>query len=235
MPKIELGRYEEMDYRANESFKSLRTNIQFCGDDIKVILFTSCMQNEGKTQVTFRLADSFAQSGKKVLLIDADLRKSVLIGRYRINQEVFGLSEYLSGQKSYDEVLCETNRENLDIIFSGHVPPNPAELLGNKYFVQLIAKAREAYDYVFIDTPPLGLVIDSAVVAKAADGAILVIEQNGVSRKFVNNVKGQLEKSECKILGAVLNKVEVETKGYFKKYYGKYYGAYYGGYYGDYE
>lgn len=233
MQKIELTKFEELDYRSNESYKSLRTNIQFCGNDIKVILSTSCTQNEGKSRVTFNLADSFAQMGKKVLLIDADLRKSVLIGRYRVNQEVFGLSEYLSGQKSLDEVLCETNHENLNVIFSGHVPPNPAELLGNQYFADLVKWAKEEYDYVFIDTPPLGVIIDSAVVARVADGAIIVIENNAISRKFVLDVKKQLEKSNCRILGAVLNKVSTDTRGKYGKYYGNYYGKYYG-HYGEY-
>lgn len=239
MQKIQFEKSIEVDYRTNESYKSLRTNLQFCGSDVKVIIFTSCTPNEGKSRVTFNLANSLAQSGKRVILVDADLRKSVLIGRYRVTQEVKGLSEYLSGQDKLEEVICQTNVENLHVIFSGHVPPNPAELLGHELYKQMIANLREEYDYVLVDTPPLGIVIDSAVAAIQADGAVIVIQNNATSYKFVQNVKKQLEQSGCRILGAVLNKIGMEKKGYYGKYYGKYYGRYYGHYgsygsYGDY-
>lgn len=225
---------EELDYRANESYKTLRTNIQFCGDEIKVLSFTSCTPNEGKSSVSFNLAVSFAEVGKKVILVDADLRKSVLIGRYKVGEIEYGLTHYLSGQKEWNEVLCHTHIQNMDIIFSGTYSPNPAELLNNTRFSKMVNKLREDYDYVIIDTPPLGSVIDSAIVAQISDGAVIVIEANAISYRFAQNVKEQLDKSNCKILGAVLNKIPMEKNSYYGKYYGRYYGKYYGKYYGTY-
>lgn len=225
MDKITFSKRKQLDSRADESYKSLRTNIQFCGDDVKVILFTSCTPNEGKSSVSFNLAVSFAEIGKKVILIDADLRKSVLAGRYKVGKIEHGLSHYLSGQKELTTVMKHSNVENMDIIFSGSYCPNPAELLNHKRFAEMVHKLREEYDYVLIDTPPLGMVIDSAIVSKNTDGAIIVIEANEISRRFVRAIKDQLEKANCRILGAVLNKVTPENN----KYYGKYYG-----HYGDY-
>ena len=178
------------------------------------------------------LAKAIAESGKKVILIDADLRKSVLVGRYKTGAVKFGLTHYLSGQKKFNEVYCTTNIPNLYVAFSGPVPPNPSELLGGKYFNNMVAKLREHFDYVIIDTPPLGSVIDSAIVAKQCDGCVIVIASNEISYKFAQKVKEQLEVAECRILGCVLNKVNISQKSYYGKYYGKYYGRYYGN---DYE
>ena len=127
-------------------------------------------------------------------------------------------------------MLYETDKPEFYIIFTGQTAPNPSELLGNAYFRKLIAFARETFDYVIIDCPPLGSVIDAAIVAKECDGAILVIETNHVGYKFVQRVKKQLEQSGCKILGAVLNKVEMGGKEY--GYYGK---GYYNSRYRDYQ
>lgn len=226
MKNIQFEKREILDYRANEAYKSLRTNIQFCGDDIKVITITSCTPNEGKSSVSFHLCASFAESGKKVVLIDADLRKSVLIGRYKVGAIEGGLTHYLSGQMDLESVLCKTDIENMDIIFSGPCAPNPTELLEHERFHNLITKLRTEYDYVIIDTPPLGAVIDSAIVAKITDGAVIVIAHNTISFRFAQHVKNQLEKSESKILGVILNKVQMDKNGYYGKYYGKYYGNY---------
>lgn len=226
MLQIYFEKLEELDFVSNEAYKTLRTNIQFCGTDIKVISLTSCMPNEGKSSVSFHLASSFAESGKKVIFVDADLRKSVIVGRYKPDQAVVGLTHYLSGLNTLEDVLYSTNIDNMDVIFTGPVPPNPAELLGSECFSKLIQKLRKEYDYVIIDTPPMGSVIDSAIVAQNCDGVILVIQVNAISYKFAQRVKKQLEKGNCKILGAVLNKVELSGKGYYGKYYGKYYGQY---------
>lgn len=234
MQSVRVGLNRKMDYHMNEAFKSLRTNILFCGSDIKVIAFTSCMPNEGKSSVSFRMAISMAEAGKKVLFMDADLRKSVFVGRYKIDKPLRGLSHFLSGQEKFEEVVCMTEVDNLNIVFAGPVPPNPAELLGNKKFSLLLEDLRNIYDYVIIDTPPLGYVIDAAVVAENCDGAVLVVEQKTTSWKFAEKIKEQLERSNCRILGAVLNKVDIRRQGIYSKYYGRYSGRYYGKYYGKY-
>lgn len=232
MRQINLERTQMLDFRSNEAYKLLRTNIQFCGSDVKTICLTSCLPNEGKSNVSFNLAVSFAESGKKVVFIDADLRRSVIVGRYKPDQAVIGLTHYLSGQNLLEEILYYTNIENLDIVFTGPVPPNPAELLGSDSFLKLLKKLRTDYDYIIIDTPPLGSVIDSAIVAENCDGVVFVIEANVISYKFAQRVKKQLEKGNCKILGAVLNKVPISNSRY--KYYGKKYKKYDKKYYATY-
>lgn len=226
MKEVNIYR-QELDYSANESYKSLRTNLLFCGEDKKVIAVTSCTPNEGKSTVSLNLALSLADSGKKVLFIDADLRKSVLMGRTEVEgEEIKGLSHLLSHQETIENVICATNVPRFHIIYAGTVPPNPAELLGSKYFKRFLSAIRKVYDYIIIDTPPLGSVIDSAVIAEECDGSIMVMESGVISYRFAQDVKGQLEKCNCPILGVILNKVDMSKQGYYSKYYGKYYGKY---------
>ena len=227
MQKVEVTSKYSDNYQVNEAFKALRTNILFCGSDIKVIVVTSCQPSEGKSSVSAETAIAMAQMGKKVLLIDADLRKSVMAAKYHIGSEVKGLSELLSGLATLEQVLCATTTENLHVIFSGPVPPNPAELLGGKQIQILLENLRDGYDYIIIDSPPLGSVIDSAVVAGFCDGAILVVAADQIKYSFAQGVKEQFEKSGCKILGAVLNRVEMRKSAY-AKYYNGHYGRYYG-------
>ena len=210
------------DYRSNEAYKTLRTNVEFSGADNKVIVFTSCTPNEGKSTVSLSLAQSLAEGGKKVLFVDADLRKSVLMGRHKVNGDLKGLSHFLSGQSEVDDIIYKTQEPGLMVIFSGVVPPNPAELLGHKRFSSFITSARKIYDYIIIDAPPLGSVIDSAIAAAVCDAAVLVIAANAISYKFARVVKEQLEKSNCPILGVVLNKVNMKQNKYYGKYYGEY-------------
>lgn len=220
-----------------ESLRTLRTNIQFCGDDMKVIMFTSSIPNEGKSTVTVNLARSLSESGKSVLVIDTDMRKSVLMGRLKAkateDKQVNGLSHYLSGQKALPDVVYLTQMPRFCMIFAGPSVPNPTEILDKKYFEDLITFARKNFDYVLIDCAPIGAAIDAAVVAKYCDGAVLVMAQGASDRRMVLEAKKQLEVAGVKLLGAVLNKVKVE-KGYYGKYYGSHYGHYYGSYYGNY-
>ena len=222
MPTVKIQKISDSDYRCNEAYKTLRTNIQLCGSDMKVIMFTSTAPNEGKSSVSFNLAVSLAESGKKVIFIDADLRKSVLVNRYKITSSTKGLTHYLSGMNKFDEVICTTNVENLYAVFSGVVPPNPSELLNNSSFDTLIKALRDIYDYVIIDTPPLGSVTDASIVAQKCDGAVLVVAADMVSYKFVQKSLEQLRLTQCKILGCVLNKVDLSGDGYYGKYYGNY-------------
>lgn len=225
MVNVEI-KTQKLDYSGAEAYKSLRTNLQFCGEDKKVIAITSCTPNEGKSSVAMNLAVSLAEAGKKVLLIDADLRKSVLVGRTKVKESIKGLTHYLSKQAALIEVICATNVKNMHIVYAGPVPPNPAELLGGKYFRELLSSLRKVYDYILVDTPPLGSVIDSAIIAEECDGSIMVIETGVISYRFAQDVKSQLEKSNCPILGVVLNKVDMSKQGYYGKYYGRYYGKY---------
>lgn len=231
MIKVEL-KAEPLTTECSEAFKALRTNLLFCGEDKKVILFTSCTPDEGKSTVVMYLAMALAEAGKKVLMIDADLRKSVMMGKYAISQTIRGLSHLLSGQAELEEVICRTDRPGMEVIFAGPIAPNPAELLGDKTFKKLLSYGRENYDYVLIDSSPLGSVIDSAIIAEVCDGSIIVIETEVISYRFVQEIKAQLEKSNCPILGTVLNKVDARANRYYSRYYGRKYGKYYGGHYG---
>lgn len=234
MLNINLDKISDLDFKTREAYKTLRTNVQFCGDDVKLISLTSSVPNEGKSMVAFNLAVSMAEGGSKVLFIDADLRKSVLIGRYKINKAIKGLTHYLSGVERLDSIRYKTNIDNLDMILSGPVPPNPAELLDNERFTEMLKLTRNAYDYVIIDTPPIGQVIDPAIVAQQTDGVIFLISQANVSYKYVQKQMEQLKKSGCRLLGAVLNKVDPDGKGaYYNGYYGKYYKRGYGYGYGS--
>lgn len=233
---VTLRNVASRDYAYEEAIKTLRTNIQFCGNNIRVVMFTSSIPNEGKSSITFALARSLAQTGKRVLLVDADIRKSVLVARYHLERDVDGLSQYLSGQKSREEVIYGTNVEGLDVIFSGPFAPNPAELLEEEVFSELIFWARNQYEYVIVDTPPITNVIDAAIVARSCDGAALVVESGAISYRIAQRVKQQMEKTGCRLLGTVLNKVGGENSGYYSKYYGSYgkrYGRYYGKEYGS--
>ena len=227
---LNLQNTGEKDYHFEESIKTLRTNLQFCGSSLKTIMFTSSLPNEGKSEITFSVGASFGSIGKKVLLIDADIRKSVFIKRYEIKGNPSGLSQYLSGQKTMDDICYATDVENFDMILAGPYSPNPAELLEDPLFNELLEKAKEKYDYIIIDTPPMANLIDGAIIAGQCDGAVIVIESGTISYHLAQKVKAQLEKSGCRILGAVLNRVGMDYEnGYYKKYYRKYYGKYDGG------
>lgn len=217
------------DYFYEEAMKTLRTNILFSGKDNKVVLVTSSYSNEGKSDICLHLAEEMGKAGKKILLLDADLRKSVYVSRYEIGDKVNGLSQFLSGQlERMEEVIYKTNYQNVHMIFAGPSAPNPAELLGSRTFGAVLKAVRQVYDYVLVDTPPLDVVVDAAVVGQYCDGAVLVVESGLVSYRVCQKVKNQLEKSGCKLLGAVLNKVDVSNSRYYGKKYKKYEYGYYG-------
>ena len=202
---LNLSAYD--NFFTQEAYKTLRTNLMFCGRDIQIIAVTSQWENEGKTTVVLNLAKSLTELGKRVLVIDADMRKSVMAGRHTKAKTPAGLSEILTGMVKLSDGLYTTQYDNLHIIFSGKYPPNPVELLGGKYFPMLLDETRKVYDYVLIDTPPLGQVIDAAVIAPSCDGTLVVMETNSIRQKYANNLINQLEKSGCKILGVVRNNV----------------------------
>lgn len=237
MQEIELEN-KALPYEIAEEIKQLRSNILFCGDDKRTIMVTSCVSGEGKTMTSLLIAKSFADTGRAVLLIDGDMRRSTLKNQITKGRVEIGLSHLLSGQCQVEDVICNVKDSMLSIIPSGKTPPNPVELLLSQNFNKVLEHARSIYDYIIIDCPPLGMVSDAAAVAPCCDGALMLISAGIVSYKFAQKVKEQLEKSGCPILGVVLNKVDYKsegTYGRYGKYYGKYYGRYYGKYYGRYE
>lgn len=227
MQQAKLNQLVQLDFRAEEALKALRSNIQFCGETIQCIAFTSDSPGEGKSSITLELALCFAESGKKVIFVDTDIRKSVLKTRHDISGIRYGLSHLLSGQVSLEECIASTNVKGLDLIVTEVNAPNPSELLGSKKFAEVLEKLRKCYDYILIDTPPIGSVIDAAIVGHLCDGMVLVIEENKVSRQAALGMKEQLEHAQCKILGVVLSKVSLSNRRstYYKKY-GSYYGEY---------
>ena len=226
------------DYSYSEAIKGLRTNVQYCGSNIHVIMFTSALPDEGKSDISFGLALSMAQIGKRVVIVDADIRRSVLKDRYNVDGEIYGLTQYLTGQKSVEDIVYKTAKDNLSVVFAGPFSPNPSELLEDKLFDEFIDTLKQSYDYVFIDTPPMASLADGSIVARRSDGVILVIESGAISYRLEQQVIKQIEATGTRILGAVLNKVDPKTEGYYGKYgkygqygkYGKYgYGQSYGG------
>ena len=223
MIKINLNRLPEIDREADESYKQLRTNLMFCGDDIKSIMFTSTQPNEGKSEVSFFVACSLAESGKRVLLMDADIRKSAMAGRFQPDKTVNGRSHYLAGKDVLDNVVCQTNIHNLYMIFAGRTVPNPSELLGSARFPAMMTALKKVFDYIIIDTSPVGLVVDAAVIGAHVDGCVFVVGYGDTSQKDAIWAKAQLERSGCRMLGAVLNRVAVKKGSYYYRgYYGKY-------------
>lgn len=209
--------FDKLNAPAEEAYKVLRTNIQFCSLDsgLKTLAVTSTYAGEGKTTTAINLAISNAKDGKRVLYVDADMRKS--IGARDIFQRVAnGLSNHLSNMAEFEDIVKETDYDNLYMVSCGVRPPNAPELLGTQRFKGFLQTAAERFDMVIIDTPPLGSVIDCAIVAQHTDGVILVVKRKEVDYHKILRVKQQLEKANARILGVVLNKI---GKGDYKTYY----------------
>lgn len=220
------------DYATREAYKTLRTNLMFCGSEKKVIGITSCQPSEGKTTVVVGLARSLSEIGKRVLVIDADMRRSAMYSCYGEPGKRAGLSQLLSGQVEVAEAVVATQYPGLHIIFSGFYPPNPVELLEGDRFASLVASAREEYDYILIDCPPVGGVIDAVVIAKRCDGVLMVLANGKDSIRMARSCKQQIERAGCSIIGVALN---TANRRHDKQYRGSHYGYGYGYGYGHNE
>lgn len=205
-----------------EQFRIVRTNIKFSviGDENKAISITSADPSEGKSVFISNLAATFAQQNDKTLLIDADLRRPTVHRTFMIsNQE--GLSNLLSGSLELNDVIKHTQIDNLDVITSGPIPPNPAELIGSDNFTRMLKELNDKYDRILIDTPPVNAATDAALIASACYGVIIVVPQGIADKAAVKNTVEQLKKVDAKILGSVMNRVNaMKSEGY-----GGYYGT----------
>ena len=187
----------------------------------KTILVTSSDKNEGKTTTVANLAVSFANLNKKVLIIDCDLRNASIHKMFKINN-IYGLTDILAKDRAVDKCIQETELENLYVLTAGAIPPNPAEILSSEKMKNLIEDLKNIYDYIFIDTPPIGLVTDAGALSSFIDGVVLVVKSESIEKKYLEETKKKLDAVDARILGAILNSYKSEQKDYnYYSYYGK--------------
>lgn len=225
MPDTSNSTFAKLNNPAEEAYKVLRTNLKFYGLNkaIKTITITSYSPNEGKTTTCVNLSISMAKSGMRVLYVDADLRKPMLMKNFG-SGDFKGLSNYLSGHSELEEIIQSTDINGFYYIPCGAKPFDPAELLNSKRFDSFLIAVQERFDMIIIDTPPMGSVIDCAIIAAKTDGTLVVVKPNIVRYKQGLMVKEQLEKVNAKILGVVLNGVNrIDYMDYYSSY------DYYGG------
>ena len=215
MPTLEIVQKKlEFIKKTEEYYNALCTNIQLSGDKLKVISVTSVNPGEGKSTTSINIAWSFARAGYKTLLIDGDIRNSVMSGVFKSREKITGLTEFLSGTTDLSHGLCDTNIENLFVVQSGSVSPNPTALLQSKNFNDMIETLRKYFDYIIVDTAPIGIVIDAAIIVQKCDASILVAEAGVAKRREVQKAKSQLDQTGKPFLGVVLNKLDVQREKY---------------------
>lgn len=209
---------------AAEAYRVIRTGIQFAqaGKELQTIALTSCTPNEGKSTTIANLAVVLTQAGKSVLLIDCDMRNPTVHKNFNLSNKV-GLSSCISMGIALSDAVQKTSIEGLYALTGGVIPPNPSELLGSEQMKNVLQRAKEQYDYVLIDTPPVMPVTDALIVGRFVDGMILVIASAEIKVEMARDVKNQLVNAGANILGVVLNKVRSEHHGYGYWYY-YYYG-----------
>ncbi|HEV0575308.1 TPA: tyrosine-protein kinase [Streptococcus pneumoniae] len=221
MPTLEISQAKlELAKKTEEYYNALCTNLQLSGDDLKVFSISSVKAGEGKTTTSTNIAWAFAHAGYKTLLIDADMRNSVMSGVFKSRERITGLTEFLSGTTDLSQGLCDTNVENLFVIQAGSVSPNPIALLQSKNFSTMLGTLRKYFDYIVVDTAPIGIVIDAAIIMQKCDASILVTKAGETKRRELQKAKEQLEQTGKSCLGVVLNKFDTSVDKY--GFYGSY-------------
>lgn len=212
-----------LNFAAAEAYKLLRTNLEFslpAEDRCQIIGVTSAIRGEGKSTTSINTAFSMAQTGRKVLLIEADLRLPTIAKRLQIRAKP-GLTNLLVGQCKGNEVLQKSSMNpNLWVITAGDIPPNPAELLGSNPMVVTIKAMSEIFDIIIIDLPPVTMVSDALILSKQVDGMVMVVRQNYCTRAAVDEAVRQIRFADAKILGFVMTGADTQNKAY--KRYGSY-------------
>lgn len=229
MKRLEITEFPALSPSTNEAINTLCTNIFYSGDDIRSILFTSRYEQEGKSNISINVASTFSLLGKRVVLVDADLRKSSLAKRYRFRYKESnpqGLAQYLAGMCPIQDSIYETNLRNLSIIPSGKDVRNSLRLLASEKFDEMMEQLHRDYDFVIIDTPPAGVIVDAIQIAGHCDSAIIVVSYNIGHKQEIRSVAQQLARTGCKVLGAVMNNVKMETLRNRKYYYRSMYRSY---------
>ena len=216
---------ETLDFSGTEALNSICTNLSFVGRDMKKFVITSCTQDEGKSSMAMQIMANLAKRGKSVVLVDSDKRKSVMMRHFGITMdgdEVTGLAHHLAGYNSIDEIIYQTNIPGAYFVPIGRDVVNPLPLLDSKYFAQMLDELAMRFDMVLVDTPPIGLVIDAAVVAKSCDGAVLVVEFAKRRKGEVTDAVRKIQQSGSPVIGCIINRVSVKTlseRNYYKNHY----------------
>jgi capsular exopolysaccharide synthesis family protein len=203
----------------SEQYRTIRTNVQYSSVDkeLKTLMVTSSGPGEGKSTTVANLAVVFAQLGKKVLLVDADLRKPTVHRSFGVNN-LFGFTTVLTKQSTLASSVLDTEEKDLYILTSGPIPPNPAELLSSKSMEQFMEEAKEQFDYVLFDTPPLLAVADPQILANKVDGSIYVVYSGKTQIDQAKKAKELLENAQSKLIGVVLNHKEMKNNEYYYYY-----------------
>ena len=228
MKKVTIRQSMTLDYAGEEALNTICTNLAFSGRNLRKIVFTSNLQSEGKSWMAMHVLANLAQRGRKVVLVDCDMRRSFLMQRYKMEAdgEVFGLAHYLTGQCELEDATYETNLNGACLIPAGRDVTNPVSLVDTPFFKQMLDTLSEQYDMVLVDTPPIGMVIDAAEIAACCDGTVLVLDYNKTRIREIRECKRQMEQSGTPVLGCIINKVSFATLS-AKKYYNKSYYSHY--------
>lgn len=202
--------------------KTLLANIRFASVDrpVKSIVLTSSVPNEGKSTVAYNLAQAIASSGKRTLIVECDMRRRSLADMVGVRAR-HGIYAVLSGQVELDEALVATSHRNLFFLDSEPHIPNPADILSSQRFRKLVAQMESDFDYVVIDTPPVGTFVDAAIIAALADATALVVRERFVKRAELQNAYDQLKKADANVIGVIMNMCEAESSEYYYAYYNK--------------
>lgn len=231
MKQLKIGRFPALDYACSEALNTLCTNLSYCGREVRSILFTSRYEQEGKSGIAINVMRTLAGYGKRVLLVDADLRCSTLARRYRFTyaqRENAGLAQHLAGMCELQDVVYRTNLPGAFILPAGHEVLNSMQLLASYRYGEMMDALRDEFDIVLVDSPPAGLIVDAIEIARYCDGVVIVVEYNRGRVQDVADVAANLAKTGCKVLGAVMNGVNLKSFRNRKYYYrSERYSAYY--------
>lgn len=214
MPMVEITQFPESDFVSHEAMNTLCTNLSYCGPDVRKVMITSRYAGEGKSYVSMNLMRTLSKLGRRVVLVDTDLRASGIQSDYQLRystEKHYGLSDYLSGQCSVAEALYQTNIPGAFMIPAGHEAPNPLQLLDTDTMKRLVEWLGAQFDVVLIDTPPVGVLVDAVAMAKFCDGALLVVGYRKGSQNEIGDAVRNIKQTGCKMLGAVLNGVKFKS------------------------
>lgn len=234
MNQLSIGRFPELDYACGEAMNTLCTNLFYCGENIRSVLLTSRYEQEGKSSIAMNVMRTLAGFGKRVVLVDADLRCSTLARRYRFSfarGEAFGLAQYLAGMCALEDAVYQTNLPSAYILPAGREVLNSMQLLASPRYGEMMEALRKNFDVVLVDSPPAGVIVDAVEIAKYCDGAIIVVAYNKGRRQDIGEVAESIAKTGCKVLGAVMNGVNLKSFRNRRYYYrSERYSSYYNRY-----